>query len=403
MAGTKAAKAKPETRGLSDRRPTFTGAARPKYMIPGRNVYDAALDRIRFVFDEFHNQVSVSTSGGKDSTVILELASIVNNERGLPPLDAMFLDQECEFQATVDYMRYLMYDRDDINLRWYQIPFLLENSTNHEDPWLKVWDTTLGPDEWMRPKEPGSIHTNRYGQDKFHELLSSIATHDTHGATVDGMRSEESPARRLLMTSKPMYKWTTWSAVDADPRYGGRVGQSWSHRWRFHPIYDWSYRDVWKAIDNNGWRYNAHYDHLFQHGVNVKNMRVSNFHHETALTSLHWLQEIEPATWEKATQRLAGISTYGHLKSDQYPTSLPYMFKDWDEYLNYLINNLVPTTAHQDTFRKQYQRLQQACPHIDREELATIMVKTVIGNDLYGTATGNFMVSNRPPKKTETP
>ena len=41
-----------------------------------KTVYEESLDRIRFVFDEFPNVV-VCFSGGKDSTVCLELSLIV--------------------------------------------------------------------------------------------------------------------------------------------------------------------------------------------------------------------------------------------------------------------------------------------------------------------------------------
>src|SRR5690606_5749057 len=110
--------------------PVFVGKARPKYVDTELNVYDAALGRIRWLFEEFDGKVSVSCSGGKDSTVVVELAAMVAKERGDLPLDVWWLDQETEFQATVDYMRYLMYERDDINLRWYQIPWRLENATD---------------------------------------------------------------------------------------------------------------------------------------------------------------------------------------------------------------------------------------------------------------------------------
>jgi predicted phosphoadenosine phosphosulfate sulfurtransferase len=340
---------------------------------------------------------------------VLELAAMVNNERGQPngPLTVCWLDQECEFQATVDYQRHIMYERDDINFRWYQIPFKLENSTNLEDRWAKCWDPDLAPLPpspeyplgrpvgWVRDKEPTSIHDNTTGEWEFVNVLSALASETWDGCIVDGIRAEESPARRLTTTSAAMYKWCTWCAVDAGPRY---VRDPTKHRFRFHPVYDWSYRDVWKAIHDNNWRYNKHYDHLFQYGVKIRSMRVSNYHHESALASLHWLQEIEPQTWEAATRRLQGISTYGQLKSDQYPKSLPYMFKDWDEYLHYLIDHLVQHESERENFRAIYRRLRQACADQPLDTLAQVMVGTVIGNDFYGVHAGNFMVSHRPSK-----
>jgi predicted phosphoadenosine phosphosulfate sulfurtransferase len=390
-------KAKPITKSLADAKPLFTGKARVK-VVSSMNVFDAALERMRWIFDEFDNKVMVSTSGGKDSTVTLELAAMVARERGVR-VKAWWLDQECEFQSTVEYQRYVMYERqDDIEMIWYQIPFLLENSTNHTDPWLKVWDPELSPSEWVREKEPTSVHENPTGQMYWHDLLNAIATHhaDRGTATLDGIRGEESPARRLLLTSRPMYKFVTWSNVDCAP---GMEADPINHRFRFHPIYDWSYRDIWKAIYDHGWRYNEHYDHLFQRGVPTKNMRVSNFHHESALSSLEWLQEIEPETWERATRRLEGISSYGHIGKDSMPTSLPYMFASWDEYLEYLIDNLVTQPDDRVQFRKLKQRLAIGAFDVEPERRAQIMVGTVIGNDLYGTHIGNFMVSHRAKRK----
>lgn len=45
-----------------------------------QNVYEAGLERIRFIFDEFP-EVIVSFSGGKDSTNVLNLALKVAKER----------------------------------------------------------------------------------------------------------------------------------------------------------------------------------------------------------------------------------------------------------------------------------------------------------------------------------
>lgn len=380
----------PVARGSLDDKPTFVGEARPKYVIPGWNVYEAALERIRWIFDEFDNQVSVSNSGGKDSTVVLELASIVNKERGLPPLKVVWLDQECEYQSTVDYQRWLMYEREDINFDWYQIPFQLYNATNHENPWLNVWGEG---EEWVRDKEPNSIHVNdlkmRNGETpvRFKDVLARINVR-TGGAILTGMRAEESPSRRIFMTSKPMYKWVTWGSegwLDDETRTTPTYQM-------FHPVYDWSYRDVWKAIYSNGWRYNTMYDVQFKYGIPVRNMRVSNYHHVEALGALNYLQEAEPETWEAATRRLQGISTHGHVGSMR--TDLPYMFASWEEYMHFLIEKLI-AEENRHHYLRMWKGFCKSFPEVPTEDIANKMVGAVLRNDFVGVSLQGWLHQQR--------
>ena len=58
-----------------------------------RNVYDLALERIRRTYDIFDNVV-VMFSGGKDSTVCLNLTLQIAKERNKLPLDVYFFDEE---------------------------------------------------------------------------------------------------------------------------------------------------------------------------------------------------------------------------------------------------------------------------------------------------------------------
>jgi len=375
--------------GVLGERPLFTGKARPHYLsTPDRTVFEASMDRVRWLFDEFDGQVSVSTSGGKDSTVVLELALAVAREKDCLPVKVVWLDQECEFQATADYQRSVA-DRPEVDFHWYQVPFRLFNSTNHDNPWLNVWGEG---EEWVREKEEDSIHDHEFyvgtGKrrrkvDRFKELLTAI-NEEMGGAHLTGLRSEESPARRISLGTNPGYKWVTWSS-------GGRD----KNHYLFHPVYDWTFRDVWKAIHDNGWAYNSHYDHQFQYGVPVRNMRVSNYHHETALESLQYLQEVEPETWDKATKRLAGLNTQSHIGKNLLPDSLPYMFSSWHEYLVHLIETLSADDDQKQTWYAMYSKVLVNTPKFWSEDMAKKVAKAVVNNDLYGTTIDMFLIDAR--------
>ena len=102
------------------------------------NVFDEALERLRMIFDG-HDDVIVSMSGGKDSTVLFRMALMVAQERGRLPLKVFWLDQEAEWQATVDYMQHIM-ELPEVTPYWYQIPFEFTNTLSPEKNFISVWN-----------------------------------------------------------------------------------------------------------------------------------------------------------------------------------------------------------------------------------------------------------------------
>jgi predicted phosphoadenosine phosphosulfate sulfurtransferase len=298
-----------------------------------KNVLDAALDRIRYLFDEFPTIV-VGFSGGKDSTVTLELALRVAEEKNRLPLTVMWIDQEAEWQGTVDYVEKVMKD-PRVKPMWFQMPIVITNNASSYNRYSYCWKANEEKN-WIHPKSEISIKENKYGTERFHELFQKIFAvefKNTKACYLAGVRAEEAPKRLIALTSNVIYKKITY----------GKSFNSKKEHYTFYPLYDWSYTDIWKYIHDNKVEYNKVYDQFYKHGVNINDMRISNLHHETAIQNLLLVQEIEPKTWNRVVDRIDGASSIKHIKKNSFtcPMELPYMFNNWEEYAMHLATNII--------------------------------------------------------------
>ena len=332
------------------------------------NVLDAVRKRISYLFDHYDN-ISLSFSGGKDSTALFHLvnAEAIKRDR---KFILYFQDQEAEYQGTIDFVEWAMTQPNVIPL-WYQVPIFMTNAASQQQLFLWAWGEG---EEWIREKHPIAIHSieNVYPK-RFHKFNLWVGQNlkKLKGSSVSiiGLRAEESPDRRFVMFGEDSELF--WLRRKNTPH-------------KAYPIIDWRYTDVWKYLIENNLKYNKVYDKMYMLGGNLKFFRVSNLVHEKAFRCLTDLQELEPETYDKLEKRLHGVHTaaiYGKENLIYSIKSLPENFKTWKEYKDFLLSSIHPDLKR--IFDYQWLRLQ----HIDDEDCFKYMVKRILLCDWEGNIT----------------
>ena len=148
----------------------------------------------------------------------------------------------------------------------------------------------------------------------------------------------------------------------------------------------------------------ALYDKMYQYGLPILKMRVSNVHHEMAVGSLFYLQEIEPETYARLTQRISGIDMAGKMGTEDYfPKKLPTMFEDWKEYRDYLLENLVQDPKWKKSFKNRFDALDWYCggwSFASDEARWKVCVTSILTNDWEGLILSNYKIGfTRDPER----
>ena len=354
------------------------------------NVYEEAIKRINMVFD-YKDDIIVTMSGGKDSTTVFNLALNIARERNRLPLKVMWLDQEVEWQNTVDYMNEIMH-MPEVKPFWFQIPFEFPNNLAVADgkESLLIWDPAQ-KGKWVHPQSDIAITECPFefdiysSRDKaFYTLMDKLPDYcadkdATSCGVLSGMRAVESLQRRTaIMYGSATFRGETWARKASA---GTKCQVCW-------PIYDFTSDDVWTAIAKNHWKYNKCYDLMYRYGVRKDRMRVSALIHETAWGAIETLQTFEKDTYNRLSARVSGVSTFAHLfdfksagtnlgHGNIVPQELPFMFADWKEYRDYLLEHLIEP--------KYWEKYRNEWRNQEGENWYRVHVKEVVLNDTCGT------------------
>jgi predicted phosphoadenosine phosphosulfate sulfurtransferase len=310
-----------------------------------QNTFEAARERISYIFDEFE-EIQVSISGGKDSTALLYLC-LLECERRNRSIEVFFLDQEAEYQATIDIIR-LQMSLKHVKPLWVQAPVYMTNATSYSDYFLYAWGEG---EKWIRPKEPNSVHTlGENAPKRFYEIFPWIESKNNKKAYLVGLRAEESITRYRAVTKYSGYKELRWSTTCKE-----------SAASRFYPIYDWTYGDVWKFIYDYNIPYNKIYDLMYWQNYSIYKMRVSNLIHEKSYKCLVDLPRFEPETYNTLCGRVSGISTASRYAVEKLIFSnkkLPAHYKTWKDFRDFLVCN-IPNETQRERFLKRFEGQQK--------------------------------------------
>ena len=351
------------------------------------NVLEAAKKRIGFVFDNFES-ISISVSGGKDSTVLAHLV-LLEAEKRNRKVGIFFFDEEVVYQSTVEQVTYIIEDMNPnyVIPLWLQIEFNLTNSTSTTERHLIAWEA--GKHQmWMRPKKSYSIKfapwdtsTQKIENKEiglgFYAVLENFERCYSNTAFLVGLRGTESPNRWRTVSKNP-------ASIRGEKIYWATTkGKNFS----MYPLYDWNFHDIWKYIFDNNLRYSKIYDYQFKKGMSINEMRVSSLIHEHSFKSLVELPEFEPKTYDRLLKRIRGISfaqETGKAAKMFRARKLPKNFKSWIDYRNFLLDTHLDESK-KEIFRKRFDK------HLNNEFVARQQCRQLILNDTEN----NVPVSNK--------
>lgn len=291
---------------VADAARTALGTGRiKKKKATDRNVLDLARERVHEAFDIF-DTVAVSFSGGKDSTVVLNLTLEEARRRKRGPVLTFHYDEEAIPYETEHYVRRVA-QQGDVDLRWYCLPVQHRNACSRRFPYWWPW-APEDQDKWVRPLPPEAITADmvpgwpvererRPDMPDSVQLLFDPLKHGRVGMMM-GIRASESltRTRAILMASQDNRGWVRpWGQ-------GGNL-------FKVYPIYDWLTQDVWTAPKVLGWDYNRAYDLMEMAGMSHDDQRCAPPYGEQPMRGLYTFAMCFPDIWDKMCYRVPGAAT----------------------------------------------------------------------------------------------
>ena len=315
-----------------------------------QNVYDASQSRLEYIFNEFEN-VLVAFSGGKDSSVCLNMVYEYAKEHGMLDKVAMYhLDYEAQYQMTTDYVTKVFSEYPGIKKYWLCLPIAAQCCCNMTSgtwiPWERekqnIWVREMPDSEYVINQDNVQFQFKEGDMDYKVQTNFSKWFSKEYGKTavVVGIRASESLHRYVAVSKddkKIIYDGKKWCSVIDKNTVNA------------YPIYDWETADIWVANAKFEWDYNKLYDLYYQAGLTIDKMRVASPFNDCASETLKLYKVIDPNMWGKMVSRVNGVNftgIYGGTTAMGWKSITLPKGHTWKSYCEFLLNTLDEDTRN---------------------------------------------------------
>ena len=312
-----------------------------------KNVLDAAFERLEIIFKNFDN-IYFSVSGGKDSSVMIQLANMVGKKLN-KKFDVLFIDLEAQYKRTIDHIEELKKLPQIRDFYHIALPMALRNAISILQPKWICWEED-SRDLWVRPLPGDSINIYNCPFDffvkgeEFEEFIIQFAQwyQQKYGGTVAcgvGIRTDESLNRfnTIAFQDKKImfngYQWTTRI----------KMNEKFLDVFNFYPIYDWSADDIWGAVSRLDLKFNEIYELMYKNGLSIYQQRLCQPYGDDQKNGLNQFRALEYETWTKVLNRVNGVN-FGNIYCKttalgNIGTCKP-KFMSWQEYTVFLLESI---------------------------------------------------------------
>lgn len=257
----------------------------------GLDVFHQSLQRVVDLY-ESGNRVVVSFSGGKDSTICLELAILAARITGNLPVQVVMRDDEVMLPGTFEYCERVA-ERPEVDFQWMIANQPVLNLFNRANPYFWALDPLLDPEEWMRIPPPYAYNIERKNIQAITSPLLFPPDKGKDLYAITGLRVSESRMRLAGVAAS-----------------GGHLTKKPNKEGTYlcRPIYDWTDADVWRGMAENKWDYNKAYDVMVRHGFKRDRMRIAPpTQSQAGVAELQMAQQAWPSWFDRLAKRCPGV------------------------------------------------------------------------------------------------